>query len=225
MLRRFAADYHALEREWLPAFDDVLVASPADARRIEHPRITVYPNTIPSRDVPVALPDHAIVFTGNLEYAPNISAVRWFAREVWPLVHSEDPQLEWRVVGRNAHAVRSHTANVPGVVVAGEVADAVAEIARAKVAIVPLLAGSGTRFKILEAWAAARPVVSTTIGAEGLEAIDGQHIVIADTAARFAQEVVSTVRNPGSLGGNGRALYLDRYTTESGWQALAEIGL
>jgi glycosyltransferase involved in cell wall biosynthesis len=225
LLRRFAGRYRALERVWLPRFDDVLAASEADAARLEHPRLAVFPNTIPVREAPEGAPEHAIIFTGNLEYAPNVAAVRWFGGEVWPLIRREDPALEWRLAGRNAHAILPYVGGAAGVTVVGEVPDAVAEIARAKAAVVPLLAGSGTRFKILEAWAAARPVVSTTIGAEGLAAIPERHLVIADDAAQFAQAVIRTVRSPGALGANGRALYLEQYTTESGWKRLARIGL
>lgn len=224
--RRFAQAYARLEREWLPKFDDVLVTSHADAARIRARAITVCPNTIP-RSVPQpGVPrDHAVIFTGNLEYEPNISAMNWFAREIWPVVHRADPQLEWRIAGRNPHAIPFSAAAAPRVRIIGPVADAVAEIARAKVAVVPLLAGSGTRFKILEAWAAATPVVSTPLGAEGLNATPGEHLLLAATATEFAETVLRLIRDPGRIGANGRALYLERYTTETAWNALAQIGL
>ena len=225
IFRRFASAYEKLEREWLPHFDDVLVASGADASRVSADRVAVYPNTIPYRDVPKVTREHAIVFTGNLEYDPNVSAVRWFAREVWPLIRREEPALEWRLVGRNAGAIEAEVRGLDGARIIGDVADAVVEIARAKVAVVPLLAGSGTRFKILEAWAAATPVVSTKLGAEGLGAVDHVHLRLADGPAQFADTVVQTVRSPGTLGSNGRDLYLDRYTTDAGWKLLADLGL
>ena len=225
LFRGFATAYERLEREWLPRYDDVLVASGADASRVPADRVAVYPNTIPYRDAPDVRREHAIVFTGNLEYDPNVSAVGWFAREVWPLIRREEPGLEWRLAGKNAHAIRSYTQHLDGVRIVGEVPDAVLEIAQAKVAVVPLLAGSGTRFKILEAWAAATPVVSTTIGAEGLGAVDGRHLAIANEPAQFARAVLQTLREPGDLGRNGRDLYLDRYTTEAGWRVLADLGL
>jgi polysaccharide biosynthesis protein PslH len=223
--RRFAAAYLKLEDQWLPHYDDVLVASGADAGRVPAERVSVYPNTIPLQQEPRLPREHAIVFTGNLEYAPNISAVRWFAREVWPLVRRGDPTLEWRLIGRNAHAIQSLVRGVDGVNVVGEVADAVVEIGRTQAAVVPLLAGSGTRFKILEAWAAATPVVSTTIGAEGLGAVPGRHLLIADDAAGFANAVLEVVRSAGDLGRNGRALYEARYTNEAGWRLLEDLGL
>ncbi len=95
----------------------------------------------------------------------------------------------WRLVGKNPESVEKLVAGDPRIELSGPVEDAVAELARAQVAVVPLLAGSGTRFKILEAWAAALPVVSTTIGAEGLPVRDGEHMLLADTAAAFAEAV------------------------------------
>lgn len=225
MHNRFANSYTRLQREWLPRYDDVLATSSADAHRIEASHAIVYPNTIPRYDLPRVPREHAIAFSGNMEYEPNLSAVRWFAREVWPLVRREEPSLEWRLVGRNAHAIRNIVAGVAGVRITGEVPDAVEEIARTKVAVAPLLAGSGTRFKILEAWAAATPVVSTVQGAEGLDAIDRKHLLIAEGARPFADAVVATVRKPGRLGCNGRDFYLDRYTIEAGWRVLAQFGL
>jgi glycosyltransferase involved in cell wall biosynthesis len=223
MHRAFAEAYARLEREWLQQFDDLLVTSRADAERIEHPRVHVYPNTIPFHEEPRSEREHAIAFTGNLEYAPNIAAVRWFAREIWPEVRSAEPGLEWRLVGRNPDAIAPLVRGVPGVKIVGPVADAIEEIGRAKVAVVPLRAGSGTRFKILEAWAAATPVVSTALGAEGLDAVDGAHLVIAESAREFAEAVVRVVRGPGRLGRCGREFYLERFTTEAGWRVLSEL--
>ena len=223
MHRAFSKAYARLEDEWLPRYDDVLVTSRTDAERIRHPRVHVYPNTIPLHDEPRRPREHAIVFTGNLEYAPNVSAVRWFAREIWPEVRRAEPGLEWRLVGRNPHAVAPLVAGVDGVRVIGPVADAVEEIGRAKVAVVPLLAGSGTRFKIVEAWAAATPVVATLIGAEGLDAVDRKHLVIADGARQFADAVVELVRRPGGVGTQGREFYLERFTTEAGWKAIEGV--
>jgi polysaccharide biosynthesis protein PslH len=224
--RRFAAAYQKLELHWLPQYDDVLVTSESDALRIRAPRVTVYPNTIPRVEKPsFGLRDHAIIFTGNLEYDPNIGAMEWFSREVWPRIHQADPKLEWRIAGRNPQAIPRSAARAVNVRIVGPVRDAVAEIARAKVAVVPLLAGSGTRFKILEAWAAATPVVSTPIGAEGLDAKSEEHLVLATCPHEFAEAVLRLVRDPGLVGAKGRALYLERYTTEAGWEALARIGL
>ncbi|MBS1872049.1 MAG: glycosyltransferase [Acidobacteria bacterium] len=223
--RRFAEAYRKLEARWLPAFDDVLAASGADASRVPAERVSVYPNTIPYAEKPHVKRDHAIAFTGNLEYDPNVSAVRWFASEIWPRIRRADPTLEWRLIGRNAHAIAKHVRGVEGAVIVGEVADAIHELAKAKAAVVPLLAGSGTRFKILEAWAAGAPVVSTTIGAEGLGAVPGHHLLIANEPQSFAEAVHEALRRPAPLIRHGRELYEERYTTESGQRLLEALGL
>jgi glycosyltransferase involved in cell wall biosynthesis len=101
--------------------------------------------------------------------------------------------------------------------------DALAEIAACAVAIVPLLSGSGTRFKILEAWAAERAVVSTSIGAEGLGAGDGEHLLIANDAAAFAQAIAGLLDDAAlrrKLGAAGRALYLEKFTWPAAWRML-----
>lgn len=228
MFRRFAARYRDLEREWLPQFDDVLVASKDDAGRIAGlapaARVIVYPNNLPTFDQPAVSEDEAIGFSGNLEYHPNQKAIQWFAAEIWPGVRRSHPGLEWRLVGMNPESVR---VTAPGMSVAGPVEDAVVALAAMKVVVVPLLSGSGTRFKILEAWAAGRAVVSTTLGAEGLGAVHGEHLLIADDAASFVtaiQKLLGDAALRMRLGASGRRLYLGCFTREVGWQALESAG-
>lgn len=220
-LRRFAASYRKLEAEWLPRFDLVLTASEEDARRIHGAKtVCVYPNALPVLDRPCVEENECIVFSGNLEYHPNIEAVRWFAREIWPRLKKV---REWRLVGRNEHAVRGLVPDDPRVTFTGTVADAVTELARARVCVVPLRSGSGTRFKILEAWAAGRAVVSTTLGAEGLGARPGEHLLIADDAASFATAIELLWQDAArrrALGEAGRQLYLQRFTWPAAWAAL-----
>jgi len=226
--RRFASAYQQLEREWMPKFDLVLAASEEDARRIHHPNIVVYPNALPVTAVPDVVEENCIVFSGNLEYHPNIEAVRWFESAIWPRLRKKNQALTWNLVGRNAGAIAGLVKGDPRVRVIGPVEDAVAAIAAARVVVVPLLSGSGTRFKILEAWAAQRAVVSTTIGAEGLGARDGEHLLIADEPSKFAGAVEDLLEDSGrarALGEAGRDLYLDRYTWPSAWKKLASSGI
>lgn len=226
--RRFAAAYRALEREWIPKFDLVLAPSENDARRIEHPRVCVYPNALPEIAQPDVVAQNCIAFSGNLEYHPNVEAVRWFHSRVWPLVRERCPGVEWRLIGRNENAVRKIVAGDDRIRLIGPVRDAVASIAEAKVCVVPLLSGSGTRFKILETWAAGRAVVSTTLGAEGLGARDGEHLLLADDPAAFAESILRLWRDDAlreRLGRAGRALYLDRFTWTAAWKKLVEAGL
>ena len=123
-----------------------------------------------------------IVFSGNLEYPPNIQAVQFFHDKIWPALQSRWPGLRWKILSSNPGPIRQLAARDPHIELTGFVDDAVAVLAQSQVAIVPLLAGSGTRIKILEAWAARTPVVSTPLGAEGLECRDREHLLLADDA-------------------------------------------
>jgi glycosyltransferase involved in cell wall biosynthesis len=154
--------------------------------------------------------------------------VKWFASAIWPRLRERNEGLTWNLVGRSPEAISGFVKGDSRVKVVGPVEDAVAAIASARAVVVPLLSGSGTRFKILEAWAARRAVVSTTIGAEGLGARDGEHLQIADDPARFAAAVQALLDNPESarvLGESGRALYLDRYTWPVAWKNLDSSGI
>jgi glycosyltransferase involved in cell wall biosynthesis len=215
------------EREWLPRYSQVLAPSHEDAAAARaiapRARVVVYPNAIPSAPVPPRGDDNAIVFSGNLEYHPNRLAVRYFRDEVWPLVHSRWPGLKWRLIGKNPEAVRDLTAGDPSIELQGPVIDAVAELARARIAVAPIQAGSGTRLKILEAWAAGVPVVSTQIGAEGLGAIDGNHILIADSATTMVEAISRLLASPelrSRIGQAGRMLLQQEFTWESAWAKL-----
>lgn len=221
--RRFARAYRKLEREWIPKFDIVLTASDDDRLRIGNPNAVVYPNALPVIEAPVVAEENCVVFSGNLEYHPNIEAVRWFASRIWPRLRKDNDGLIWKLVGRNAAAIEDFVKDDPRIRLAGPVEDAVAAIAAARVAVVPLLSGSGTRFKILEAWAAKRAVVSTRIGAEGLGAVDGTHLSLADDPGGFTaavQNLLDDGLRARALGDAGRALYLDRYTWPAAWKLL-----
>ncbi len=230
--RKFAKAYQKLERDLLPRFDRILVPSDDDreliGRLVPPERLIVYPNALPSLPLPIVAERDAIVFSGNLEYHPNRDAVRHFHRAVWPLVAARWPDLEWWLVGKNPHGVAPEVAGDPHIRLIGPVDDAVSELAAARVCVVPVLAGSGTRFKILEAWAAARAVVSTTLGAEGLGAKDGEHLLLADDVPSFARAITRLLESPElrqRLGKAGRALYLERFTWESAWQRLEQAGI
>jgi len=225
MFRRFTRSYARLEREWLPQFDLVLVASENDRQRIEHPNVVVFPNALPELARPEVREENCIAFSGNLEYHPNVEAVRWFQQAIWPSVRREFLQLEWRLIGRSPEAVMGIVGRDDRIRLTGPVNDAVAALGRAKLAVVPLRSGSGTRFKILEAWAAGRAVVSTTLGAEGLDARDGEHLVIADDAEMFATAIARLLQDDAlraRLGSAGRSHYLDRFTWPVAWRALGD---
>ena len=164
-----------------------------------------------------------IVFSGNLEYHPNVSAVRYFREQIWPQLREWWPGLVWRLVGKNPQGVSKITSGDSRIELSGPVADAVTELARAKVAIVPVLAGSGTRVKIIEAWAAGVPVVSTPLGAEGLSARAGEHLLLAEGAPAFRDAVSSLLASAAlrdRIGSAGRYLFECEFTWEAAWKCL-----
>jgi glycosyltransferase involved in cell wall biosynthesis len=225
--RAFARAARRLERACLPHFSLILTASECDAalarERAPQTRVTVYPNAIPRRATPKVEHAQAVVFSGNLEYHPNQSAVRFFRQQVWPGLRERWPELVWRLVGKNPHAVSQWTSGDPRIEVCGPVSDAIEELARAQIAVVPILAGSGTRLKILEAWAAGLPVVSTRIGAEGLPVENGRHLLLADTGAEFVETISELLESRDlceQLGRAGRQLLENQFTWEKVWEAL-----
>ena len=232
VLGRFASAVRRMEVRWIPRFSSVLVASNEDARRVRQiaPQSTVhiFPNAVPAVAAPQAGEENVIVFSGNLEYEPNISAVRFFRSQVWPLLRERWPELRWRLVGRNPQAVAKYAHGDSRIELTGPVVDAVAELAKARVAVVPLLAGSGTRTKILEAWAAGRAVVSTTLGAEGLPGRDGERLLLRDAPESFAEAVSGLLADPEErlrLGAAGRSLLDREFTWPRAWEALAACGI
>ncbi len=225
--QRFAAAYRKMEGKLLPRFDQVLVTSTADRDLITPfvtpATITVYPNTLPQSPLPRKAEQFSIVFTGNLEYQPNISAVQFFHAKIWPRLREQWPGLIWEIIGKNPQAISNIVRGDPSIRLTGPVPDAVEAIARSRVAVVPVLAGSGTRVKILEAWAAATPVVSTTLGAEGLDCVSGESILIADGPAEFAEAVsnlMESAHERNRIGQAGRQLYETSYTWQAAWRSL-----
>ncbi len=229
--RRFGDVCRRLEKQWLPRYSQLLAVSEKDAGLIaalagETP-IAVYPNTIPYRDPPPRTENQVVAFSGNLEYHPNVAAVRYFATRIWPRLRQRHPGLVWRLIGKNPEAIAGIVARDPRIQVTGTVEDAIAELARVRVAVVPLLAGSGTRIKILEAWAAGTCVVSTSLGAEGLDAVDGEDLLLADGPAALADAVSRVLEGDvlcRRLAASGRARYEREFTWASGWNKLYKLG-
>jgi glycosyltransferase involved in cell wall biosynthesis len=229
---RFERSCRRLESEWLPRFALTLAASERDAARARRiapaSKVAVYPNALRDVAQPQVPEENVVVFSGNLEYRPNVSAVRFFRREVWPRLREARPGLVWRIVGKNPQGVADYVRGDARIDLRGPVVDAIGELAAAGVVIAPLDSGSGTRVKILEAWAAGRAVVSTTLGAEGLDAVDGEHLLIADGAEAFGAAVARLLDSPderGKLGRAGRRLFQQRFTWKRAWEKLAEAGI
>jgi glycosyltransferase involved in cell wall biosynthesis len=216
-----------LERHWLPRYSLLLATSEQDAGRIRQiaptTSVAVYPNSIPLLDSQPRQEQDAIVFSGTLEYEPNRTAVRYFAREIWPSLRSRWPSLQWRLVGRNPEAVERYVRGDSRIECTGPVDDAIQYLSAAKVAVVPLLSGSGTRLKIIEAWAAGTAVVSTTVGAEGLPARHNENILLADSPESFESAVTLLLQSSlerRRIGRSGREQYEREFTWNAAWSTL-----
>ncbi|MFC1922181.1 glycosyltransferase family 4 protein [Chloroflexota bacterium] len=138
-----------------------------------------------------------LLFFGNLDYQPNIDALIYFSREIFPIIQSSHPEITLTIVGPNAHACIKALGDIPGIIYTGFVEDLRPQLWGAAVCVVPLRSGGGTRLKILEAMAASLPVVSTSVGAEGLKLLDGKDLLIADTPNVFAETVINMLSNEG----------------------------
>ena len=205
-----------------------VVTSPDDAAVVQTVTgriVPVIPNGVDTdvfTQVPLTEADPlSIVFVGAMRYRPNAEAARWFAMDVLPEIRRRLPGARFAIVGADPPPDVTSLAALPGVTVAGTVPDVRPWLAQAGTVVVPLRAGGGTRLKILEAFAAGRPVVATTLGAAGLDVRDGQHLLIADSAPDLANAVyrIATNRTLGrQLVENARDLVLHRYR----WQAIAD---
>jgi len=202
--------YEAMAAALLPRFDRVYVAAPADRDRVaaRHPGtgVAVLENVV-RLPGPVAPPPDGepftFVFMANFGYYPNADAARYFCAQVLPPLRAgaRRPFLV-RFVGADPPAAVARLADEPEVTVTGRVADVTPWYQSAHAVVVPVRAGGGTRIKVLEAFAHGRPVVSTSVGAEGLDVTPGRHLLLADTPADFAAAAVRLMNEPAL----GRAL-------------------
>ncbi len=215
--RRNAKGWEALQRAVASKVERVLLCTEIDAARSGLPNAEVIANTY-ERPSNVGNHRHAgdppvILFQGMLNYGPNADAATWLVEEIAPRLRTHVPAVQIRLVGRpNPGVERLH--DPPRVTVAGRVPRMEPELARADIAVVPLRYGSGSRVKILESFAHRIPVVSTPIGAEGLEAEDGVHLLVAEGPDVFAEACRRLLTEPelrSRLVDAAEARYLERY--------------
>jgi polysaccharide biosynthesis protein PslH len=168
-----------------------------------------------------AAPSADLVFVGSMDWAPNIDGIDWFQREVLPLILGRKPECSIAIVGRTPPpAIQGLAVRYPGVQVTGTVPDVRPWLWGSKVSIVPLRVGGGTRLKIFEAMAAGAPVVSTTIGAEGLGVRDGDTIRIADSPEDFAAACIALLDDAAERE-RLRDRALQMVTEQYSWEAVA----
>ncbi len=181
--------------------DQVVAVSEADKAALHQLvpslNVTVVPNAVDVEYYTSAgihsspLPPRSLVFTGKMDFRPNVDAVLWFCHEVLPLVLEQMPDVRFYIVGQKPHRRILRLADDPAVTVTGYVDDVRSYIAGACVYVVPLRIGGGTRLKVLEAMAMSKPIVSTSLGSEGFERLEsGRELILADTPQEFAQQVI-----------------------------------
>ena len=216
------------ERVLSPKFDAVTCTSDIDAavfqRHCPENTITIIPNGV---DVAHYQPDFTseapahLIYIGSMDWYPNEDAVAFFADEVLPRIQEKVPAVHFSIVGGNPSARVQKLAEREGIIVTGRVPEIKPYFAEATVFVVPLRIGSGTRLKILEALAMGKAIVSTSVGAEGLDLKDGEEIFIADEPIVFADAVIrlltdTTLRR--RTGENGRA----RVERDYDWRSIGE---
>ncbi len=216
-----ARDWRSLEKTVAGLADRVVLCSDLDVERSGLGNADIVANSyhLPLRacgrlevsDPPV------ILFQGSLNYAPNVDAATWLVRDLGPRLRSRVPGTEIRLVGTATPGLeRLH--DPPRVTVVGRVPDMEPELARADIAVVPLRFGSGTRLKILESFAHRIPVVSTTLGAEGLDVEPGVHLLVADDPEEFVaacQRLLTEVDLRKRIVKAAEERYLERYESSS----------
>ncbi len=163
-----------------------------------------------------------LVFLGSLDWMPNIDGVRWFVTEVYPLIKAARPEVTLDIVGRRPPEAIRRYARDASIRVIADVPDVRPYLARADVFVVPLRIGGGSRIKIYEAMAMRRPVVSTTIGAEGLPVQADRHLVMGDTAGEFSSQVVRLLEEP-SLKDSIATHGYEHVTENYQWKNIAQL--
>ncbi len=224
-LRRF-------ERAVAQRVDRMVAVSQADAEALAalDPRLqaAVVPNGVdlsayhPQLPPLVGMAQPGIVFTGKMDFRPNIDAVLWFAREVLPRLWEKVPAAHLYIVGQAPSPRLDPLRSEPRITITGRVDDTRPYIAGAAVFVVPLRVGGGTRLKVLEAMAMGRALVSTTLGVEGLAVADGRELCLADEPEAFAQTVAELLGDEARRQALGRAAraFVER---GCGWEAIGPL--
>ena len=195
------------EGEVCASVDHVIAVSDADAaafrQLIPDLRVSVVPNGIyvdeytrPSMPEQIDLGSNALLFTGTMNYRPNVDAILWFAKQVLPAIKSRVPDVRLFVVGNKPHPKLDVLRQRGDIEITGFVQDVRPFLYNASVYVAPLRMGSGTRLKLLQAMAAGCAIVSTPIGALGLDVQSGRELLLAAEAASFAEAVLLLLRDP-----------------------------
>ncbi len=199
----------------LNKMDGIVAITPVDARnldRLSHStNIISIPFGINLSTLPenmVQPPEPSLFHIGTMNWYPNEESIKWLITQVWPQVRLRMPELELHLAGRYMPEWLKKL-SVPGITVDGEVPDVWEYMQRFSIMVVPLFSGSGIRIKIVEAMAAGKAIITTAIGAEGINYENGQHLIIAKDAKSFTEAVIKLCKDKqlrDTLGKNARLL-------------------
>ena len=227
------ANWRKLRRDELGTYraaDGVYLCSATDERRLLNQvpgvRTTVIPNAADveyyqPRPTDPAPDGRTVVYFGLLSTIPNIDGVVHFAQNIWPRIAEAAPEARCKIIGGRPPPSLLALAG-PRVKLTGFVSDLRPHLAAAAAVVVPLRLGGGTRLKIVEAMAMGKAIVSTTLGAEGIEAVPGRDLLVEDQPAAFAKAVHRLLAEPGlaaRIGQSARQLAVERY----GWSEAARV--
>jgi glycosyltransferase involved in cell wall biosynthesis len=177
---------------------------------------------VPPASVPLLRTPLTAFHLGSMDWMPNAEGIRWFVKEVWPLAQTQQPEMKCRLAGRNMpHDLTSDHSF--GLDIVGEVNDAQAFMLSNAILVLPLLSGGGMRVKLVEAMMLGRAVVTTTLGMEGVPAVHGEHLLVADTPQTLADALVMLYRDPDltqRLATAGRELALAHFGRDAAMQRL-----
>lgn len=236
-LQREARAFARYEREMCRGYDQVTFVSHQDRdvllgswdESLLADRTTVIPICVDTESVapvpPVPSP-FRITHVGTMYWPPNVEGMHWFHEKVWPQVRAQVPQARLTLIGKNPPDSLQALAAEPDVEVTGYVEDLTPYLAETAAFVVPLHAAGGMRVKIVDAWCWGLPVVSTPIGAEGIDLRDGENLLIADTPEAFARAVVTVLQEPqvqARLRANGRRWVEERYDWRRVYPAWDEV--
>ena len=201
-LKILAKQFKAYEERMLPLFDGIVPISPIDAVELRRmgckQKMFVLPAGVDTGSFPFSMPDTqskpTLFFIGSLDWLPNRQGLVWLMNEVLHIEKKTLPDVQLFIAGRNAPAdflqIQSN-----GVTIVGEVPDAINFMKEHTIMVVPLFSGSGMRVKIIEAMALGKPIIATSIAAEGIAYTDGENLLIADTPEVFAQNIITFLKN------------------------------